>query len=107
LGLNELEFNETINQEARKHSYNMASGKVSFSHKDFPKRTKAISNVMGGMAFAENVAFGHSSAEDAMEGWLNSLGHKNNIEGDFTHIGVGIAEAKDGTLYYTQIFLKK
>jgi uncharacterized protein YkwD len=107
MGLIELEFNETINQEARKHSYNMASGKISFSHKDFSKRTKAISDVMGGIAFAENVAYGHRNAEEAIKGWLNSPGHKSNIEGDFTHIGVGIAEAKDGTIFYTQIFLKK
>ena len=84
----------------------MASQRVAFSHDGFEKRVKAISKSLEGVGFAENVAYGQTSAEEVMESWLNSPGHKKNIEGNFTHIGVGIGKAKNGTLYFTQIFVK-
>lgn len=38
----------------------------------------------------ENIAAGYQSAEDVMDGWMNSPGHKANILGaGYTHIGVG------------------
>ena len=41
----------------------------------------------------------------AVDGWMSSKGHRNNILGaDFTHTGVGIAVAEDGTIYFTQLF---
>ena len=39
----------------------------------------------------ENIAMGYSTAEQVMEGWMNSPGHRANIlNGKYTHIGVGI-----------------
>jgi len=107
LGLDVLEFTEAINQVARQHSFDMASGRVDFGHDGFSLRTSAITKLMGGMAFAENVAYGHTKAENAVNSWLNSSGHKKNIEGNYSHTGVGIAKNQHGTLYFTQIFVKK
>ena len=42
-----------------------------------------------------------------MTAWLNSPGHRKNIEGDFTHIGIGVVKNDAGVYYFTQIFLKK
>ncbi|PKP35076.1 MAG: hypothetical protein CVT98_10390, partial [Bacteroidetes bacterium HGW-Bacteroidetes-15] len=106
IGLNPFAFSEILDEQSRTHSQNMASGKTSFSHNNFEKRTAAIRDKIGGLSFAENVAYGHRSAESAVKGWLNSKGHKDNIEGDFTHMGVGIGQAKDGTYFITQIFVK-
>jgi uncharacterized protein YkwD len=41
----------------------------------------------------ENIAMGYSSAEQVMEGWMNSPGHRANIlNGGYTHIGVGVCD---------------
>lgn len=105
-GLNPLAVANVISEQSRLHSKNMASGKTNFSQNSFEKRTIAIRDEMGGLAFAENVASGHRTAEEAVKGWLTSRPHKANIEGDFTHMGVGVAQGKDGTYYFTQIFVK-
>lgn len=106
LGLNALIISDIIADQSRIHSKGMAAGRVRFSHDGFDKRADAIREQIGGLGFAENVAYGQTTAESVVEGWLNSPGHRKNIEGDFTHIGIGIAQAKDRSLYYTQIFAK-
>lgn len=58
-------------------------------------------------AAAENIAYGQTSAQSVMTSWMNSAGHKANIlNKSFTHIGVGVAKKANGTLYFTQMFLK-
>jgi uncharacterized protein YkwD len=53
---------------------------------------------------AENIAMGYRTAEDVMEGWMNSEGHRKNILNcDLTDIGIGIADSSRG-LYWTQMF---
>jgi uncharacterized protein YkwD len=106
LGLNPLTISNVVAEQSTIHSMNMAKGKTRFSHDGFDKRVDAIIKQIGGVGFAENVAFGQTTAESVVDGWLNSPGHRKNIEGDFTHIGVGIAQAKDRSIYYTQIFAK-
>lgn len=52
----------------------------------------------------ENIAAGYGTPEAVMNGWLNSQGHRDNIErSSFTAIGVGVAVA-DGTIYWVQVF---
>ena len=46
------------------------------------------------------------SARLVVEGWIASAGHRQNIEGDFTLTGIGAAAGRDGTRYFTQIFVK-
>jgi uncharacterized protein YkwD len=55
---------------------------------------------------AENVgmARGDFAAEEIVDIWLESQGHKENIEGPYTLSGVGSYEL-DGAVYFTQIFL--
>jgi uncharacterized protein YkwD len=36
-----------------------------------------------------------------MKGWMNSAGHKANILGNYTQIGVAVAYSADGTPYWT------
>lgn len=38
---------------------------------------------------AENIAQGQSDARDAVNAWINSSGHRANMLGNWTHIGVG------------------
>ncbi|MFA1818802.1 CAP domain-containing protein [Virgibacillus oceani] len=53
----------------------------------------------------ENIARGQGSAEQVVNAWMNSSGHRANImSSDFTHIGVGYVESGN---YWTQMFIKK
>ena len=56
------------------------------------------------MRAGENIAYGQKTSAAVMAGWMNSPGHKANILGDFTRIGVGVYE-KNGALYWTQLFI--
>lgn len=105
-GLKALVMDEYMRQLCREHSQNMANGTVGFGHAGFDERTDLIwaKIAMGGIA--ENVAYNYSGAQQALEQWQNSSGHNQNMLGDYTLTGVGIAF--DGsTYYYTQMFLRK
>ena len=54
----------------------------------------------------ENIAMGQTSAEQVMNEWMNSQGHRENIlNPNFTKIGVGVAKGADGRYYWTQMFI--
>lgn len=59
-------------------------------------------------ALAENVAFGYPSPAAAVRGWLQSPGHRQNLLDEtgkgYVEIGVGVARASDGQIYYCQVF---
>lgn len=53
----------------------------------------------------ENIACGQRSAQEVVEGWMNSPGHRANIlKADFTHIGIGFAGGGRAGTYWTQLF---
>lgn len=107
IGKQSLELDTYMSYECRTHSKNMAEGSVSFGHDGFGDRVDRIKKEIGGGGSGENVAVGYQSAESVMEGWLNSSGHRANIEGNFTTIGIGAYQEEGGGIYYTQIFLNK
>ncbi|WP_231590801.1 CAP domain-containing protein [Hymenobacter terrenus] len=47
-----------------------------------------------------------ATAADFVNGWLNSPGHRANIEGNFTRTGIGVATSSTGRIYSTQIFIR-
>ncbi len=107
MGLGTLKMNDDISTAADKHSRNMATNKIPFGHNGFDNRMAGLrSKIKGTNGWAENVAYGAATADEAVEMWLGSPGHKKNIEGSYNLTGIGIAKGKDGQLYYTQIFVK-
>lgn len=56
-------------------------------------------------ALGENISL-DSSVEHAEAELMKSLGHRKNILGDYTHVGVGVVK-KEGYLYITQVFMMK
>jgi uncharacterized protein YkwD len=103
-GLVVLEMSSMESSLATQHSQDMADGKVKFGHDGFNSRAKAIQKAMGSVEIGENVAAGPMTAREVVDGWLKSPGHKRNIEGNFTHTGIGYATDKKGIVYFTQIF---
>ena len=58
-------------------------------------------NVTGYYTAGENIAMGARTAEDVMNMWMNSSGHRRNIlSSDFTHIGVAYYNG-----YWVQMFI--
>lgn len=97
-----------IDSESRKHSQNMASGKTRFSHDGLAQRIQTTKIPWRG--YAENVAYnkGHSDpAAVAVKGWLNSPGHRRNIDGQYNLTGIGVAVNSKGEIYFTQIFMQR
>lgn len=105
-GLQPVQYNEALQAIATAHSKDMAAGKVPFGHQGFPQRSdEARRQIPGLRGFAsENVAFGKITAAQVLEMWKNSPGHRNNLMGRYKYIGIGIARAADGLIYFTQIF---
>jgi uncharacterized protein YkwD len=107
-GLKPLVMETAISEEATNHSRAMANRRASFGHDGFESRVKKIAQKLGGLrASAENVAYGHLDAKEVVNNWLKSPGHRKNIEGKYTITGIGVVKAKDGTLFFTQIFASK
>ncbi len=105
-GLSPLIMNPELNKIAQQHSEDMASGRVAFGHHGFGDRqTKASEDIQGMHAFAENVAYGVNAAKDVVTLWENSPGHRRNMLGNYTYIGIGIAKDSKGQFYYTEIFV--
>jgi uncharacterized protein YkwD len=107
-GKSALIMEDVINEQAKKHAMNMAKGKTPFGHQGFQDRVKAVKAETGFLsAAAENVAYGNMTAKEVVQGWIKSPTHRKNLLGNYTHIGIGVAESKNGRLYFTQLFIKK
>jgi uncharacterized protein YkwD len=107
-GCQALKFNSKVRNAARSHSKDMATKKY-FSHTGQDNSDPGDRLQRAGYAadrgWAENIAYGYRTPEAVMNGWMNSEGHRRNILNcDLTTLGVGVAKAKDGTLYWTQDF---
>lgn len=108
-GLSPLTTNATIAQQARRHSQNMANSR-SLNHNGFEARIQTISKTIPYRGAAENVAFnaGFSNpAAQAVNGWLKSSGHLQNIMGNFNLTGIGVAKNSQNEYYFTQIFIQR
>lgn len=107
-GLAPLKMMPMITAEALKHSKSIADGRVEFGHDGFEGRAdRLMSQIELSNAIAENVAYGKFSAQEVVNRWIQSAGHRKNIEGKFTLTGVGIVRRADGYLFFTQIFINK
>lgn len=55
--------------------------------------------------WGENVAMGQKTPAEVTRDWMNSSGHRRNIlNGQFTHVGFGVAQDSQGRLYWCTCF---
>jgi uncharacterized protein YkwD len=108
IGLSQLQMITAASDQATKHSIEMANRLTPFGHDGFDERINNIRNKIGFLhASAENVAYGKLTAKEVVDLWINSPGHKKNIEGDYALTGIGVAKDANGLVFYTQIFVRK
>jgi uncharacterized protein YkwD len=106
IGLNALEKINHISFKCEEHNKYMIENNV-VDHNDFTSRSNNIVSVLGAKKVGENVAYNYKTSEAALRAWLDSPGHKANIEGDYTHFGIAVTtDASTGKKYYTNIFAK-
>lgn len=108
-GLSALGYNWQAARVARIKSQDMINNRY-FSHYSpiYGSPFKMMESY--GLKFssaAENIAKGQRTPQEVMNSWMNSAGHRANIlSKTVTQIGVGAAKDSNGTLYWTQMFLK-
>ncbi len=99
-GLAPLEEMAAVDTVATAWSKQMAADQVMSHNPDYAQQIPP-----GWTRAGENVAYGYAYTE-VTTAWYNSPGHRANMLGDYTHIGIGFAESDDETPYYTQNFAK-
>lgn len=106
IGLNTINLLDPASKEAISHNqYMIEQGRI--SHDNFGSRAQVLMNEANAKKVSENVGYGYSSAQAVVEAWLNSEGHKKNIEdAAITHIGISSKTNSEGKYYYTNIFVK-
>lgn len=96
-----------ISYKSEEHNEYMIDKNV-VSHALFEERSQNLIHVLGAVKVNENIAYNFSTPQAAMNAWLNSPGHKANIEGDFTHFGISVrVNPETGRNYYTNMFIKR
>ncbi|MCZ1003712.1 CAP domain-containing protein [Streptomyces mirabilis] len=104
VGCSSLTLNAKLSKAAQDHSADMASHQnMSHTGSDGSDPGQRITTAgYTWSAYGENVAFGYSTPEEVMAGWMSSPGHKRNIlDCGFKEIGIGLAQPGS---YWTQDF---
>ncbi|MER7684581.1 CAP domain-containing protein [Streptomyces sp. NPDC097610] len=104
VGCSPLTLNAKLSKAAQDHSADMASHQnMSHTGSDGSDPGQRITTAgYTWSAYGENVAFGYSTPEEVMAGWMSSPGHKRNIlDCGFKEIGVGLSQPGS---YWTQDF---
>ena len=108
-GLAALTVNARLMQAAQIHADQCArAGRIAHDlpeaqYPNPPDRLAAAGYIW--QAYGENLAMGQTTPAAAMEAWMNSPGHRENIvNATFTEIGTGFARDGSGRPYYVQVF---
>lgn len=107
IGLSSLSTLNIISGVADGHTnYMIEVGDV--NHDNFSQRSQTLINEASAKSVGENVAYGFTTAQGVVNGWLNSEGHRDIIENpDYTHFGISTDANSENKNYFTQIFIKK
>jgi uncharacterized protein YkwD len=99
-GLPALGASSCLTNQAQQHAERLASAK-SLYHQGLG----AVMSNCGLSTAGENVAMNYSGPSDMVGQWLESPGHRANLlSSRFSLIGVGVAQASDGSWYGVQVF---
>ena len=106
-GKNALSIINHISYKSQEHNLYMIEKNV-VNHDYFEERSNNIIQVLGAIKVGENLAYNFSKPETVLNAWLLSSGHKANLDGDYTHVGISITiDSVTGKKYYTNMFMKK
>jgi hypothetical protein len=107
-GLRPLRWSQALANCGRWHSFMMAIGRRGFGHDAFESRAKNYPFKKTNAA--ENVAWNEGAkdvAKMAVDGWINSPGHRKNMLADNDLCGISCWRNLKGQWYFTQLFAKR
>lgn len=59
-------------------------------------------------SYGENIAWGYGDEAEVHQAWMDSPGHRRNIENPvFTALGVGLARNSQGQPYWVEVFVDR
>ena len=104
VGCEDLAWNADVAAVAQAHSADMVQRDF-FAH-DNPDGYSPFDRLTNaGIAYsraAENIAWGYGTAASVLDGWLNSAGHRTNLENcALTQAGVGLLDTRWTHLFIT------
>jgi uncharacterized protein YkwD len=99
-GLPALSVNSCLTDMAQRHAERIAAAQT-LQHQDL----NSVMRACGMNAAAENVAMNYDGPSSMVGQWLDSPGHRANLlSSRYSLIGVGTAQARDGSWYGVQVF---
>lgn len=106
LNLNPLTMLNEASKEAIAHNAYMINQGI-ISHDFFHIRSQNLKDNVEAKKVLENVGYGFYNAESVVSAWLNSEGHRENIENpNVTDFGISSTQDENGKYYFTNIFVK-
>jgi uncharacterized protein YkwD len=106
IGLNTLQKNEHIAYICQEHNiYMIETGTI--NHSNFQYRVENLQLTLDAERIGENIAYNYQTPISTLNAWLNSPGHKKNIEGDYTDFGLSTTQGPTYRNYVTLILIKK
>lgn len=115
---NNFRWNDKIWKICFEHSKNMGEYKVKFGHDGFQQRinkvgfyfSSANENVFMCKGYSQydlaKVKIKINIVKIAVEGWINSPGHRKNLLSGSTDCAIAVFKNSDGYYYLTQIFMR-
>ena len=96
-------YNTRLEDAARSQARLMAQ-KNTLSHDLGVKLRQRVTEAGYIGAVGENLAGGHKTLQSAIEGWMNSSGHRSTLlNTKFTEFGLAVARSSGGKLYWAMI----
>jgi uncharacterized protein YkwD len=104
MGLVEVIPNDFISAQCLNHSLYMIQQNRA-SHDYFTQRSNAIVARLKVTAVGENVAYNFVNPASVVRAWLNSSGHRENLEkASHRRVGYSVRSNSAGKKFYTMIF---
>ena len=108
-GIDPLEWDDSLAELGEAHCKDMIDRNF-FAHDNPDGETPFDRMKKAGISYraaGENIAAGHYSPEAAVEAWMNSPGHRQNIlNSEFKVLGVGVAKGGEYGIYWAQEFAR-
>lgn len=101
-----LTLDPKLAEVARRHARDMAAA-AKLTSKDSDGLTpfdRIQKQRLRYRSLGQSDAAGQATGAEVVQTWLDSAGHKQNVIGKFSRVGVGYTVAKDGTPYWSAIF---
>jgi uncharacterized protein YkwD len=110
LNLAPIELNSFLSEQARQYSDRVAKGEISFENSNFDSQFEVIQEKIPFQRVKVNLAYNQGYPDPAtatVNNWLESSTHRQNMEGDFNLMGIGVAKNQENQYYFTHILLKE